>query len=306
MLRIVSLLPSATEIICELGLGKQLVGVSHECDYPPAAQNLPKVTRTLVPAAASSRQIDALVRERLNSRRALYSLNLPTLERLRPDLLLTQALCNVCAVAEDEVQDAVCRLPGSPKVINLEPTRLADVFECLRQVGGAADVPERAEQTVARLQARVEMVERRTARIATRPRVVMLEWIDPPFCAGHWSPELVRLAGGIEFVGREGQPSRTIDWNEIVDVDPDVLFIACCGFDADRSRLELPILTGRPHFGRLSCARSGKIYWVDGNAYFNRPGPRLVDSLEILAHTLHPHIHPLPVGLPTAHQLPFA
>jgi iron complex transport system substrate-binding protein len=302
-MRIVSLLPSATEIVCELGLAEQLVGVTHECDYPPFVRALPKVTRTLIPSDATSREIDDLVRERLKTEHALYTLDIPTLERLRPDLIITQALCDVCAVAEEEVRQAACTLPECPNVVNLEPMRLADVFECLRLVGKAAGVSSKADGVVARLRARIEAVERRTATIVVRPRVVMLEWIDPPFCAGHWSPELVRLAGGIEVLGREGQPSRTIHWEEIVRADPDVLFIACCGFDAERTRHDLPILTARPAFDSLSCARSGRVYWVDGSAYFNRPGPRLIDSLEIVAHALHPEVHLLPVGLPAAQRL---
>lgn len=303
MIPIVSLLPSATEIVCELGLGDQLVGVSHECDYPPFVRELPKVTRTLIPHDATSRDIDALVRERLKTQRALYTLDMPTLERLRPELIVTQALCDVCAVAEAEVTAAACRLPGRPKVVNLEPMRLVEVFECLRLVGDAAGASRRASEVVARLQARVAAVENRTRGIADRPRVVLLEWIDPPFCSGHWSPELVRLAGGIEVVGQEAQPSRTTAWHEIIRADPEVLIIACCGFNAERTRQDLPILAAYPGFDGLSCVRSGRVYLVDGNAYFSRPGPRLVDSLEILAHALHPHVHSLPCGLPAACKL---
>ena len=303
MIPIVSLLPSATEIVCELGLGDQLVGVTHECDYPPFVRKLPKVTRTLIPHDASSRDIDALVRERLKTQRALYTLDIPTLERLRPELIVTQALCDVCAVAEAEVTAAACMLPGRPKVVNLEPMRLVEVFACLRLVGEAAGVSRRASEVVARLQARVAAVENRTRGIADRPRVVLLEWIDPPFCSGHWSPELVRLAGGIEVIGQEAQPSRTTAWHEIIRADPEVLFIACCGFNAERTRQDLPILAAYPGFDSLSCVRSGRVYLVDGNAYFSRPGPRLVDSLEILAHALHPHVHPLPSGLPAARRL---
>jgi iron complex transport system substrate-binding protein len=302
-MRIVSLLPSATEIVCELGLGHQLVGVTHECDYPPLVRNLPKVTRTLIPHDASSRDIDALVRERLQTQRALYTLDLPTLERLQPGLIVTQALCDVCAVAESEVSDAACSLSSRPKVVNLEPTRLAEVFECLRLVGDAAEVSSRAREAVTRLQARVNAVENRTRGITPRPRVVLLEWIDPPFCSGHWSPELVRLAGGIEVVGREGQPSRTTAWNDIVGANPEVLVIACCGFDAERTRQDLPILAAYPGFDSLACVRAGRVYLVDGNAYFSRPGPRLVDSVEILAHALHPDVHPLPSGLHAAQRL---
>jgi iron complex transport system substrate-binding protein len=302
-MRIVSLLPSATEIVCQLGLGKQLVGVSHECDYPAFVRQLPKVTRTLIPQEASSREIDALVRERLKTQRALYSLDFATLDQLRPNLIVTQALCDVCAVAESEVSAAVCRLPVHASVVNLEPTRLAEVFDCLHLVGAAAGVPGQAAEAVTRLQARVEAVEGRTRGITVRSRVVLLEWIDPPFCAGHWSPELVRLAGGLEVVGREAERSRTAAWDEIVQADPEVLVIACCGFDVERARRDVPILAAYPRFNDLSCVRSGRVYLMDGNAYFSRPGPRLVDSLEILAHALHPDVHPLPRGLPAATQL---
>lgn len=302
-MRIVSLLPSATEIVCELGLGDALVGVTHECDHPRFVADLPKVTRTLIPHDASSRDIDALVRERLKTQRALYTLDLPTLERLAPDLIVTQALCDVCAVAEAEVTAAACSLPGRPRVVNLEPMRLEQVFECMTLVGEAAGVPDRAATAVQRHRDRVGAVAERTESIAARPRVVLLEWLDPPFCSGHWSPELVRLAGGVEAVGIEGQASRTVKWDEIRRADPEVLMIACCGFTLERTRLDLPILAGYPGFFDLSCVRSGRVYVTDGNAYFSRPGPRLVDSLEILAHALHPGLHPLPHELPAARRL---
>lgn len=292
-MRIVSLLPSATEFVCALGLADQLVGVTHECDFPPFVRGLPKVTRTLIRADATSREIDALVRERLKTQRALYSLDMPTLEMLQPDLIVTQALCDVCAVAEAEVVAAACRLPGSPRVVNLEPTRLSDVFDCLERVAQAAGVPRMAEQAMAGLQARVAAVENRTKSIADRPRVVLLEWIDPPFCCGHWSPELVRMAGGSEVIGREGRPSRTIAWDEVVHADPEILVIACCGQEVARARQDLPILAANPGYGDLACVRSQRVYLLDGNAYFSRPGPRLVDSLEILGHILHPTVHNL-------------
>jgi iron complex transport system substrate-binding protein len=302
-MRIVSLLPSATEIVCELGLDDQLVGVTHECDYPPSVHGLPKVTKTLIPRDASSKEIDGLVRERLRTERALYSLDMPTLERLRPDLIVTQALCDVCAVAESEVTAAACSLPSQPKVINLEPTCLEEVFQCMQLVGDAAGVPGQAFAAIASLRERVKHVEDRSRNIDVRPKVVLLEWIDPPFSSGHWSPALVRLAGGIEMLGGEGQRSRTIVWNEIVKVDPDYLVIACCGFDIERTRRDLPILASYPCFDQLACVRLGNVTVVDGNAYFSRPGPRLVDSLEILAHILHPSVHPLPGNDPCVLRL---
>jgi iron complex transport system substrate-binding protein len=222
---------------------------------------------------------------------------------LQPELIVTQALCDVCAVAEEDVTAAACRLPGRPNVVNLEPMRLCEVFECLRLVGDAADVPVRARKVVATLQARVDAVEQRTRGITTRPRVVLLEWIDPPFCSGHWTPEIVRLAGGIELVGQEARASRTTAWDLILRADPEVLVIACCGFDAERTLKDLPILAAYSGFDSLACVRSSRAYLVDGNAYFNRPGPRLVDSLEILANALHPQIHPLSPSLTAARRL---
>lgn len=294
--RIVSLLPSATEIVCELGLGEDLVGVTHECDHPRFVAGLPKVTRTLIPHDASSRDIDALVRERLKTQRALYTLDMPTLERLRPDLIVTQALCDVCAVAEAEVTAAACSLPGRPQVVNLEPMSLADVLDTLQAVAGAAGVAHRAPAVVADLRRRIDAVAARSERVADRPRVVLLEWLDPPFSCGHWSPELVRLAGGDEVIGRAGRPSRTLTWEEVRGARPDVLVIACCGFSLERTLIDVPGLGARTGW-------AGRVYVTDGNAYFSRPGPRLVDSLEILAHALHPGVHPLPRGLPAARPL---
>lgn len=302
-MKIVSLLPSATEIVCELGLGDHLVGVTHECDYPAFVKALPKVTRTLIPHDATSREIDGLVRERLKSQKALYSLDLPALERLRPDLLVTQALCDVCAVAEEEVNAAACSLPGHPQVVNLEPMRLSEVFDCIRLVGDAAGIPDHANQVIGSLQARVDVVARRNVALDYRPRVVLLEWIDPPFCSGHWSPELVRIAGGIEGIGREGERSRTTAWEEIVRFDPEFLIVACCGFDVDRTMADIPLLATYPGFHDLACTRQQQVFVIDGNSYFSRPGPRLVESLELLAHTLHPTIHPLPEGLKPAIRL---
>ncbi len=302
-MRIVSLLPSATEIVCELGLGDDLVGVTHECDHPPFVAGLPKVTRTLIPHDAGSREIDALVRERLKTQRALDTLDLPTLERLAPDLIVTQALCDVCAVAEAEVTAAARSLPGRPRVINLEPVSLEDVLDTLWAVGRAAGVPGRAETVVTGLRRRVGAVAARSDRVAARPRVVLLEWLDPPFSCGHWSPELVRLAGGDEVVGRVGTPSRTLTWEEVGAARPDVLVVACCGFSLDRTLADVPALAARPGWADLPALRAGRVYVTDGNAYFSRPGPRLVDSLEILAHALHPDVHPLPPGVPAARRL---
>jgi len=303
-MRIVSLLPSATEIVCALGLEDRLVGVTHECDFPPSVRRLPKVTRTLVPADASSAEIDRIVRQRLDRARALYALDLPVLDGLRPDLIVTQALCGVCAAAADEVRAAASTLPGNPRVIDLEPKTLADVLASIRQVAEAAGVAASAADVIRALTTRVDAVAARSASLQHRPRTALLEWLAPPFSCGHWSPELVRLAGGIEGLGREGEPSRTLGWGDVMAWQPEVVVVACCGFDVERTMHDLPALGAVPGWPDLPAVRAGRVYVVDGSQYFSRPGPRLVDSLEILAHLLHPDVHPLPAGLPRAVRVP--
>jgi iron complex transport system substrate-binding protein len=301
-MRIVSLLPSATEMICALGLEDQLVGVTHECDYPSAVLQLPKVTHTLIPKEATSGQIDRLVREQLSTTRALYTLNRPLLKELRPDLIVTQSLCDVCAVAQDDVQAALSQLPGNPRVINLEPQSLSDLFAAMRGVALAAGVS--AQAAIQQLTARVEAVAARSATVAHRPRVALLEWLDPPFSCGHWSPELVRLAGGIEGLGQEGRPSRTLSWDEVMTWQPEVIFVACCGLNVERTLQDFPLVQSVPGWPELPAVQAARVYVTDGSQYLSRPGPRLVDSLEILAHALHPAVHPLPNGLPEPSVVP--
>jgi iron complex transport system substrate-binding protein len=295
-MRIVSLLPSATEIVCALDLGGQLVGVTHECDWPAPVRALPKVTRTLIPDDASSAEIDALVRERLRSRAALYRLDLPVLEALAPDLIVTQALCDVCAVAEDEVRAAACALPGAPRVLNLEPSTLTQVLEAVVQVGDATGSGARARLVVRDLEARIAAVRARAAG-APRLRVLLLEWLDPPFSAGHWNPELVAMAGGVNGLGRAGERSQTLDWLEVMAWRPEVVVISCCGFGIERTRRDLPLLDRVPGWRDLPAVREGRVWVTDGNQFFSRPGPRLVESLELLAHTIDPARHPLPPAL---------
>ena len=292
-MRIVSLLPSATEIICALGLEDALVGVTHECDYPPSVRRLPKVTNTLIPHDASSGTIDALVRDRLATGNALYTLDLPVLERLRPDLLVTQALCDVCAVAEVEVQAAACSLPGQPRVVNLEPETLEEVFESIAMVGEAVGREAQARDVIGTLRARVRAVADRVEGSGERPRVVVLEWLDPLFTCGHWTPELVSMAGGTEVVARGGERSRTMTLDELLAAAPDVLVVACCGFDVERTLLDMPAFMALPGVSGLPAVRTGRVHVIDGNAYLSRPGPRLVDSLEILAEfftSSRPHV----------------
>ncbi len=288
-------MPSATEIVCDLGLGENLVAVSHECDFPREVRDLPVVTSSVIPKNATSVEIDESVRAHLDTHSALYALDVDLLTRLRPDLIVTQALCDVCAVSADDVNAAVLAIGGETEVVNLEPMCLSDVFATIREVGRMAGIAARADERVSELQRRVTAVAERTQAAKRDPiDVAFLEWIDPPFNAGHWTPELVRIAGGRDRLGSEGKPSRTRRWDDLMDLKPDVLCIACCGFELSRAREDLPLLAAQDGWDELPCVRSGRVYVFDGNAYFNRPGPRLVDSLEALAHTLHPDIHPRP------------
>ena len=293
-MRIVSLLPSATEIVCRLGLADQLVGISHECDYPASIRDLPRVTRTRLADRVSSREIDQHVRGLVEAQAALYELDREALAMLRPDLIVTQSLCSVCAVSEHEVLRVACELPGQPDVVRLNPNTLHEVIACALQVGQAAGIEQRAGQLVKELESRIAAVVARSRSVARRPSVLLLEWIDPPFSSGHWNPQLVSLAGGEDVFGQAGARSRQLDWDEVLAVDPDVMIVACCGFSIDRTLDDLPTLVSYPNFAKLKCIGDGQVYLVDGSQYFNRPGPRLVDSLELLAHTLHPELHPLP------------
>ena len=295
-MRVVSLLPSATEIVCALGCEEQLVGITHSCDPPPGPEPLPILTHTPVPRDASSREIDRLVRESARRGEPLYLVDEERLAALRPDLVLTQALCAVCAVPEESANQAALSIPGGARVLSLTPTRLADVFAGIREVAAALGAPARGEALACALEARVAAVAARSARERRRPRVALLEWLDPPFACGHWNPELVRLAGGCEVLGREGAPSRRSSWEELRAQRPDVVLVACCGLPTERALHELsPELT--------SLTDGARCYVADGRSYFSRPGPQLVPSLELLAHALHPEVHPLPVGVPAARRV---
>ena len=294
-MRIVTLIPSATEIVCALDLRTQLVGVSHECDYPPSVVELPRVTTTLIDHHAPSAQIDGQVRQELAQLNALYSLKAELLERLKPDLIVMQSLCDVCAVADDEVRAFADAADHVPQVLNIEPLTLGDVMDTVSAIGNATGTANEVAHLVRTMRERIQVVSTRTAREiqnSEKRRVAFLEWIDPPFCGGHWNPELVALAGGIDCLGRAGQASATVTVDAITRADPDVLFIACCGFTLDRSLSETAQILARPQWQLMRAVRERQVYVVDGNAYFSRPGPRLVDSVEIIAHALYPTIHP--------------
>src|SRR6266581_1976581 len=289
MTRIVSLLPAATEIAAALGLLDQVVGVSHECDFPTAANERPRVTSCAVHGAElASRDVDDWVRRALHDNGSIYTIDEPLLRKLRPDVILTQKLCDVCAVGYGTVAKLAQTLPGLPRVVNLEPTSLADIFGDIRRVANACDAHERAEKLIGNLSERVENVRKRATTIADRPRCFLMEWVDPPFCSGHWGPELVEIAGGQDSLGRKHQPSALIEWQQVLDARPEIIVLALCGYDIDRARRDYELLRRFPDFGSIPAANSGQVYVVNASAYFARPGPRTVDSLEILAGILHP------------------
>jgi iron complex transport system substrate-binding protein len=292
--RICSLLPSATEIVCALGAQDQLVGVTHECDFPPSVAALPKLTRSQIPANFSSAQIDAAVSTSLASSGSLYELDLRALEESRPDLVITQRLCDVCAVPYDRVQEAAENLGSPPRVLNLEPSSVSQILDSIRLVGDAIGRRSAADSLVSCLRRRIDAVLAKTQSLANRPRVFCMEWVDPPFCGGHWMKELVDLAGGRDDLAAAGRPSRRIDWRCALEFAPEIVVLICCGFELSRCAGEAEILSRFEGVHELPAAKSGRIFATDGSAYFSRPGPRIVESLEILAHLVHPEIFTAP------------
>jgi iron complex transport system substrate-binding protein len=291
--RIVSLLPAATEIAATLGLMEDVVGVSHECDFPAEANERPRVTHCPIhQAGLTSGEVDDWVRRTLREKGTIYTIDEPLLRELRPDVILTQKLCDVCAVGYDTVARLAATLPGPPQVVNLEPSSLADIFENIRSVANVCDVPERAERVVAELSARVETVRRRAAQIGQRPRCALIEWVDPLFCSGHWGPELVEIAGGFDPLGRKRERSVQVSWKQVLDAQPEVMVLALCGYDVARARRDFELLRLYPAFESLPAARDARVYAVDASALFARPGPRIVDSVELLAGILHPEEFP--------------
>jgi len=291
--RIVSLLPAATEIAAALGLMDQVVGVSHECDFPNDANKRPRVTRCAVHGAElASRDVDEWVRRALHDNGTIYTIDERLLRKLQPDVILTQRLCDVCAVGYGTVAKLAQTLPGPPQVVNLEPRSLADIFDDIRRVAKACEIPKRAEKLIANLSERIENVRERAAKIPDRPRCFLIEWVDPPFCSGHWGPELVEVAGGQDPLGRKHKPSAQIDWQEVRDARPEIIVLALCGYDIDRARRDYELLRRFTGFDSIAAAANRQVYIVNASAYFARPGPRIVDSLEILAGILHPSEFP--------------
>jgi iron complex transport system substrate-binding protein len=288
-LRIVSLLPSATEIVAALGLTDAIVGRSHECDYPPEIQDRPICTEAQLNSEQPSAQIDADVLDLTQKALSIYKIKTDVLEQLQPTHIVTQDQCDVCAVNFTDVEKAVAELTlSSPKVISLQPNVLSDVWADIERVAATLGVESRS--LLIGLQSRIEACRQKTQGLSERPTVAAIEWTEPLMAAGNWIPELVELAGGKSVFGIAGKHSPYLKWDTLVKADPEVIIIMPCGFGLDRTRQETQPLTQRPEWSSLQAVRTGKVFITDGNSYFNRPGPRLVDSLEILAEILHSDI----------------
>ena len=287
-MRIVSLVPHATELLFALGLGEQVVGVTHECDHPSEAGGLPHVTRDVLPAGLSAAEIDREVKERTQRGEAIYALDEKAVRALKPDLIVTQELCPVCAVSYDEVARLAKGLPSCPKVVALDPKTFGETLGDAKTIAQVTGAREAAIEHVKRTRERVDAV-RRTLREANRPLipVVAIEWFDPVFIAGHWTPQLIEYAGGFDVLGLPGEHSAQVMWEDVIAAAPEVVVAMPCGFDAATAYREAEL-----HLDTLRASGARRLVAVDGGAYFSRPGPRLVDGLELLSHVLHPDLFP--------------
>ena len=290
-MRIVSLLPSSTEILYELGLGEELVAVSHDCDYPPDVANKIRLTSIDIdPATASSQALNEWVSEKVHDGISVYHIEKNALKEANPDLVLTQELCEVCAPSFTQVKSACKILEGERKIVSLEPTSLEQILDSILTIGRLTDRTEKAEQVVSALRSRIERVEEMVKKARTRPEVGCLEWLDPVFSAGHWVPEMVAKAGGTDRLAQPSKPSVRIEWKQVLDCDPEILIMMPCGFNLERTIQESSTLKTHTGWANLRAVRNHQVFAVNGTAYFNRPGPRIVDGLEIIAEILHPDV----------------
>ena len=291
-MRICSLLPSATEVIVSLGLSDELVGISHECDYPPSIRNVPIMVEPMIPPhGLASVDIDRHVRQLVASGQRLYRLNDHLLRQAQPDLIVSQDLCHVCAVTPDQLRDALCSMPRQPTVLTLNPSTVLDVINDVVRIGDAAGRSAEGHRLASHLRDRLEAVRTRIQTISHRPRVVCIEWLSPLYVAGHWVPEMVQLAGGQDALAQPGSPSRVVTWDEVLAAAPDVLIVMPCGFSVERTHSELFQMMQQPGQWRLSPDLVQHTFLVDASSYFSRPGPRLIDGIELLAALLHPSDH---------------
>ncbi|MBA2621175.1 MAG: cobalamin-binding protein [Acidobacteria bacterium] len=294
-LKIVSLLPSATEIVCALGLEENLVGITHECDFPASVSGKPQLTKSRIShETMSSAEIDHAVRTQLDGHGSIYDLDVKLLEKIKPDLIITQELCDVCAVSYKTVQKAAKIYVAGAQVVSLEPNTIGDIFENIKTIGALCEISDAADKVVAALQNRLDKIRAQTEKIEKRPEVFMLEWLEPPFAPGHWTPEQVKIAGGNCLLGETGEKSVTTTYEEIFESKPEILVLIPCGYYKEDTLRQLPN-TGFPEtFKQLPAFENDKIWALDATAYFSRPAPRVVDGVEILAKIFHPEIFGAP------------
>ena len=291
-MRICSLLPSATEVIAALGLSEELVGISHECDYPPSVGSVPIMVEPMIPPhGLTSAEIDRQVAQLVASGQRLYRLNHDRLCHSRPDLILSQDLCHVCAITPDQLHEAIRAMPHQPTVLTLNPGTVHDVIDDVVRIGDAAGRSTEGHRLASQLRERLEAVRTRVQNLSHRPRVVCIEWLSPLYVAGHWVPEMVQLAGGQDVLAQPGTPSRVVTWDDIVAASPDMLIVMPCGFSVERTRTELSQLMQQPGQWPIPSTMRKHTFLVDASSYFSRPGPRLIDGIELLAAILHPSDH---------------
>ena len=289
--RIVSFLPSATEMACALGLGDQLVGITHECDYPSEVEGKPVVVRNVLPIEQMSQpEIDAAVAQRMRDGLSLYQVDEKLLQELAPDIIMTQDLCQVCAPSGNEVTEALNLLPKKPQILWLTPKSLEEIFDNLRELGGATGRLKEAEKLIAAGRVRLEKLASATRNLSHRPRVFCMEWLDPVYCSGHWMPEMVEIAGGVDALSRKGADSVRIPWDDVLEWAPEALIVTPCGFNLEKVIEQSQQLLDYSGWYELPAVREGRVYAVDANSYFARPGPRVVEGTELLAHLIHPKL----------------
>jgi len=289
--RIISLIASATEIVCALGFEDQLVGRSHECDYPLSIKQLPQCTSPKFNVEGTSYEIDQRVKAIVQDALSVYRVDSQILETLQPTHIITQSQCEVCAVSLKDVEQAVCELTSSkPTIVSLEPNSLADIWNDIQKVGDSLGASSRAEELIDNLQSRMDQIVQRTHWLQSNPTVAYIEWIEPLMAGGNWMPELIEMAGGVNLFGEAGKHSPWMTWDDLIAKDPDVIFASPCGFDIPRTLQEMHLLSNKPEWQTLKAVQQGRVFVADGNQYFNRPGPRVVESLEILAETIHPNV----------------
>ncbi len=289
--RIVSFLPSATEMVCALGLNDRLVGITHECDYPSSVREKPIVVRSAVPVETMTQaEIDRSVSERLQNGLSVYQVDERVLQDLAPDLILTQDLCQVCAPSGNEVTQALNLLPKKPQILWLTPKSLQQIADNLCEIGEATGCSKKADELISISRATLEKIAAVTRKLPSRPRVFCMEWLDPVYCSGHWVPEMVRIAGGVDDLGREGTDSVRVAWDDVLKWKPEVLIIMPCGCHLDKVLELVPKLSSNPGWFDLPAVRQGRIYAVDASSYFARPGPRVVEGTQLLAHLIHPEL----------------